>query len=473
MQDRIYNDDVNPNARALIVPQQEGGSEEDNYFGSIGDSVNKHVASLNDSDRQIWQDLIHTNNGLIFRTEPSTSTFDRDPMNLRGEDLGEWLKRWVTIPTKYDNKGNIIEKRKPTESEIQVLQEAVEIEQEHRMDSEDAYDHAETIPYSEYEKYPGMEKHIEMPRSPKDRLIFMGNTSQMFYDYFPTGHPDEAIINIALQKLDKSWDDITPKYANWFGSWIRAQPVKKYVSTVLSRLCNILVTTERAPIEVTQAALMAIDRVWQEEWHKAAKKKTDPIHAMLKKNQLVWRKEAKEGQTPFGKIKNFGQILWKNYKDDMKAHHWQLYRKIRNEHIPAVYLRGVDINRCNLDKLRELFKVDYSVETRCNFDLARDVWTNRPFASLEEVRTKGFINKETFVDNSKADEIMTGLEAAVKEAKEKKDVEIFAAFRTKMIDAQRDKSNGLMNWSPIWAYYHLLKNELDKSLEVSNVRQAA
>ena len=33
-------------------------------------------------------------------------------------------------------------------------------------------------------------------------------------------------------------------------------------------------------------------------------------------------------------------------------------------------------------------------------------------------------------------------------------------FRKELIDAQRKKVYGMISWSPIWAYYHLLKSEL-------------
>ena len=456
MTNKIYDSVMNVNERALVVPQQEGGAEDDNYFGSIGDATMRHVSRLSDGDRQLWEALIHTRSGKIFRAEPSTTMFDKDPMNLRGEDLGEWLSRYAKIPTKWNEAGEVVEYRPPTKSEMEAYREAVEVEQERRMQSEDAYDHADTLPYSQLEKFPGMEKHIDMPKTPRDMMIYMGNSGQMFYDEFPEGHPNAGMINAALGMLNKEWDDITTDYAEWFSNWANNAPMRRYVSSLLSKLCYAIAETEKSPVVMTEAVLEAIDRVWAEQWHQKARERLqkDALYMMLKRNEKLWDHEAKQGQTLHNKIRAFGQILWRDHKDKMKTHHWSLYRKIRDKHCPKVYVRGIDINKCDMTKLKSIF----------GDSLARKIWVKRPFYSLEQAHDQGLITRRAFAVDERSERIMQGMEKALEMSKERKSARIFNSYRGKMIDAQRNKAGGKINWSPIWAYYHLLKKELDTFL---------
>lgn len=349
---------------------------------------------------------------------------------------------------------------------MDAYREAVEVEQERRMQSEDAYDHAETLPYSQLEKFPGMEKHIDMPRSPRDMMIYMGNTNQMFYDEFPEGHPNQGMINVALNMLNRDWDSITTDYAEWFSNWCNNAPMRRYVAQLLSKLCFAIADTEKSPVEMTEAVLEVIDRIWAEQWHGKARERVekDSLYMMLRRNEKLWDREAAQGQTLNNKIRAFGQILWKEHKDKMKAHHWNLYRKIRDKHCSKVYVRGVDINKCDMMKLKSLF----------GDALARKIWVKRPFGSLEQAHEQGLITRRAFAVDDRSSRIMEGMEKALDMSKERGSARIFNSYRGKMIDAQRTKAGGKINWSPIWAYYHLLKKELDNHLkqEQENDREA-
>jgi hypothetical protein len=95
------------------------------------------------------------------------------------------------------------------------LREALEEEQERRSKSDDVLDHGTLLPFADWESHPGQSQNIEMPASPRDRYLYVGSTNQMFYDVFPEGHRDEAVINKYLRNLNKDWMELTPKYLTY------------------------------------------------------------------------------------------------------------------------------------------------------------------------------------------------------------------------------------------------------------------
>jgi hypothetical protein len=437
MEDTIYSlAKTNPNYQALIVPPEEGGSEDDNYFGSIGDATQKHVNSLSSAQRQLWEGLWTSKSGTIFRFDQASTYNDPDPFSLSGEDLEEYFEK-----LKKTVKGGGI-----TDESLAPLREAIQVEQERREKSEDLYDHAEPIPYHMLSEYPGMSRHAEIPAPPKDKAVYMGNTTQMFYDQYPEDHPDAKLINQALGKLNKDWDDIDEGFAEWFKNWIGTQYCREETRANFQWLVDKICEGKNDPIELTEMVLIGIDNAWRKDYQKKAELKTstDSLLQLLKKNQMKWREEAKKGRTVFGVVKQFGQMLFKEFKGQMKPHHWSLYRSIKREHAPRVMVRGIDINRCGLSELHYVFE-----------EKAKDVWFSRPYESVSSIRESGLLGKETFVDDEQAEEILNKMEKKASDG-----LRALEDIRKELIAAQREKVYGMINWSPIWAYYHLLKADL-------------
>ena len=239
----------NPNADALVVPQEEGGTEDDNYFGSIGDATMRHVQSLSLAERQLWEELIHMGSGAIFRPTPSLDYVDRDPFKLRGQDLDDVLKDYAD---------------KVSPESLGAIKEAFEIEAQRRETSEDALDR-EVIPYHEWEDNPGMWKEVDIPATPRDKMLYQGNTTQSFYDHFPEGHQNQDFINRVIRCLDRDWcgDDDDAGYAAWLvREVIEPSNAKTYVKRFLEQLVNKLATGECNPTDTVDEYLQKIDDEW-------------------------------------------------------------------------------------------------------------------------------------------------------------------------------------------------------------------
>lgn len=461
VRDGIYNNVVlNPNAKALVVPLEEGGTEGDNNFGSIGDATQRHVLSISHGERQLWEGLILSRNGNIFRTEPSTAWHDTDPFSLRGKELDDYFVRLAKTAKKEGDE--------PTEEELKPIREAFEEEAKRREQSQDVYDHAELIPYSQMEQFPGLMKHVEVPTTPKDLLIYVGNVNDIFYDEFPDGYQDAKVMRNALSILNQPWENIDEGYTEWFCEWVESQEMTPFTAKCLKVLANYLRDGERNPLEVTEAMLKAVDSHWRAQYKKQADERNskDIIYQLLKKNLKGWLEEAKQGKTVYPRVKAFGQLLWKEYREEMKSHHWALYRKIKKEFVPRVLLRGVDINRCSMDELRRLFKVEWNPHSSnepAPFDIARKVWHERPFEGIGELRAKGCLTAKVYADEDKSAKILEGMDVFYEKSKTAKSTRPLDIYREKMIQAQRGGSK--LNWSPLWAYYNILKKELSSFLE--------
>jgi hypothetical protein len=475
---RIYDEVVNPNERALIVPQEQGDAEGDNYFGSIGDATARHVHSLDHSDRQLWESLIVTRNGAVFRTEPSPMWHDPDMFGLRGKDMEKYFEK-----IRRDNRGRFI-----PHSDFVHLQEAMEEEAERQEKSEDVYDRSELLPYDQMEKFPGMMKHIEMPSTPKDLLIFMGSTERKFYDEFPEGHPDAKVIDQALAILNQPWEKLVKdpetleywedpaSYLQWFKDWLAQHCSRGYVWKYMARLADALAEPEDCnPEEETRKALSEIDRCWGIEYMNGATERfqEDPIYSLMLANRKEWAAEAKQGKSMYGTVKAFGKTLFDTFKGEtepnpfshygmgasetrpkLRRHHWQLYREIKKAHSPRVVVHGYDVNRCSMSTLKFIFG-----------EKAEDVWFQRPFDSVEELGNRGFMDRKVFADSEVDDKIMAEMEKAAEHSKKTGNLRAFNDYRLKVLAAQKKGIKDYNGWTQVWAYYHVLRKELQQHFQ--------
>lgn len=433
----------NLNNQALVVPPEYGTNEDDTYFASIGDATAKHVSSLSFADRQLWQELIVTKSGNIFRAVPSNNSHDQDPMCLRGRDLEKYLE------TVKQQAGSKLDK-----SGLEAITEAFAAEAERREKSEDAYDRAELIPYHMMEQYPGMEKYVDIPTTPRDHLVYMGNVNQLFYDEFPDGHPFADLINMSIRMLNK--DTVDSSYATWFCEWLDEQQCPEYIKRHLSRLAEQLGSEMGDPDEHVKAALSAIDDCWRIEYRNtaAARCKRDSVFMLLVHKEREWKNQASEGFNVYASIKSFGQVLFSGFRDKMKGHHWARYHKAKRKHAPRVIARGFDINRCSLRELEAALRVDR--------EGALTIWFARPFESLGQIYHKGYIRSIAFSDNNQADKVVIALEKAYNLDMSNRSLQHLSEVREKLAARQKNNQLGMSHhdWRMVWAYYRILREEL-------------
>lgn len=435
----------NPNARALVVPQEEGTDETDTYFGSIGDATMKHIHSLSHADRQLWQELIHTKSGNVFRATPSLSSYDRDPMNLRGKDLDEYFEEM-----KRQAGGKL------DDNAVAAIREAFDAEAERREQSEDAYDRAELIPYDQWHKYPGMEKHLDIPSTPRDLLVYMGNVNQMFYDEFPEGHPDEKLIRQVLMMVNRPYPhEIDEGYAGFVQDKILASHAKPYTIRYLVQMVNSMIDAID-PDEVVAEALLNIDRCWAIEYKNACgeKCKKDHVLHLLLHKEREWATKAKDGYAVYNEVKNFGQMLYQNFRDRMTSYHWARYRRMRDRHSPRVMVRGYDINRCCISEIQEALNLGRKA--------AENIWFNRPFTSLSQLYNKGYIDRGAFGSGDAADRILAFIEKQAEISLREGGPQRFSQVGHQIVRGQKERKVDLDHhaWRMIWTYYRIMRDDL-------------
>lgn len=438
----------NPNARVLIVPKEYGATDDDTYFGSIGDATQRHVGELSDNERVLWEAVITTRDGNIFRPVPNLDHNDPDTLNIRGKDL-------ELLAEKFD-------------LDIEWIQAELAAEEERQENSEDALIRGELIPFDEYERFPGMEKHIDLPTTPRDRLVYLGNCSQEFYDEFPEGHPDAPFINIILRMLNRDWDEIDEDYGNWVKSRITASKAKPYVRAILCRMVDTLVYDEHTPPDETKAdALRAIDKAWRIEYRNQAAEMLvrDPMFALFLHKEKEWDAARKRGINVLPQVKSFGKILHDSFRTKMRRTHWERYWKLKKKYAPKVMYQGVDLNRCGVGELKRLFSVERAQAVK--------IWMKRPYTSLAEIHNLGLVTRSSFSTSDNLEKVTSYIERNSRIALEKRDRRGMSAIAQALVDAQRTQPDKLSpeEWKTAWVYYRLARDEFNK--EMSNEQEAA
>jgi hypothetical protein len=458
MTDHLF-DLNNPNASIFLVPTEQGGSEDDIGYGSIGDATAKHVSSLTNADRQLWESLYVAGSGAIFRTLPNTSWHDPDPFNLKGKDLEYFIEDYVND---HYPSGTVPEK------DMVALLEALEAEKERRTISEDVYDQDVTlIPYDEWEAHPGLMSHVDIPSTPRDIMLFMGNCSQAFYDYFPEGHVDADLINAFLMRLNQPSEKLTTKYLKHISKWLKSEKcnkdyVRKYLLLTLKHI-----NEDADPEDTIIWALTKIDQSWSTEHKNAVAKslKNDKIYNYMQFKYQEWRRLAKANNQVFSQVKLLGAILYRDFKNEMQNYHWAFYNRMKHEFAPRAILSGIDINQCNLQTLK---KITGSEQKAVNMFHAR------PFASIYEAYNQGFITSKTFATSPEMELLLNRIDQFADKAKKQKDMSVFAPLVKALIAGQ---ANGILvlngqklqlspdQWQGVWNYYRLVRSTDSKELQ--------
>jgi len=346
----------------------------------------------------------------------------------------------------------------PDDSGLAAIKEAFENEVERREQSEDAYDRAELIPFHQMEQFPGMEKHIDIPSTPRDHLVYMGNVNQQFYDSFPEGHPNAALINQYISMMNR--EEFDESYAGWIKKRLDAEFCPDYIKYHLNKLADRLATYRVDPDEEVEKALLAIDNCWRIEYRNAAatRAKKDRVLMLLIHKEKEWKKQAEEGFSVYSSIKSFGQVLFQGFRDKMKSSHWARYRRIKHQYAPRVVARGYDINRCSLRELETALRIGPKE--------AQNIWFARPFESLGQVYHNGYISSKSFSSHKQADRLVIALEQAFQLDSEGLSLQNLSQLRGELVASQKHGATGLNyhDWRMVWSYYRILRDELNRKI---------
>lgn len=451
----------NPNKDIMEVEQQEGGVEDDNYFGSIGDAYQQHIQTLNGFERQMWEDLIHMPSGSLFTLYPSPDFMDDDPLKMKGANLKDYISRYKDEFQK--NMG-----RAPTESELVCVHECLAEEETRRDSGYDLFDNGELIPYHEWEQNPNMWQHVDIPSTPRDRPKYMGNCSQNFYDSFPEGHPNANVINACLTILNREFPlDIDESYANFVCAWLDQQKIEEYVRDHLKHLTMQLYEGLKDPDNLVEETLQAIDRHWGVDCinEAAARALKSSMTKLILYKEKEWEQMEKEGIAVYSSIKSFGFLLFSEFKDKMNSWHWSRYQAAKKRHAPRVILQGLDLNRCTLSDLRKLFRE----QSRGSSDDAHKLWLARPFETLEEAYAKKLLKPRCFSSDKNTEALIGFVEKHAQVAKEKMEVRHMTELSRVLIKLQQENKGNLSGeqWNTVWRYYKILKQDILNAKEAN------
>lgn len=458
----------NPNSDALVVPQQEGSDEDDRYFGSIGDATMRHVGQLDPSERMLWEDLYTSPDGNIFRSMPSYDSLDPDPENLRGKDLDEYARKI---------------KAQVSPDQWSAIEEAIENEKDRRIkelrdeegiiigNPDDALN-KETVPYDEWEKFPQLWANVEIPNTPKDRYIFMGECKSNFYDYMPSGHPDIKAIQGCLNILNRNWDqDIDDSYVEFAKkcldkNWTyRLQSTKHILSTMIDRFASGLEDYDL----IVQQTLQELDQKASRAYHKVVVNKAlqQPMVQLIVRKEKEWQTQADEGYNVYPAIKKFGQTLFTHFGKQMDTWLWTRYRKAKTLHAPRVMMNGIDINRASRTELRNVLNLTQNE--------SRDLFFARPFENSMEAFNKGYIKAKCFSSSDLTDKVIAIMEKHSNFALEHKSVKRMASLQQLLFSWQRDKSVDLdrAQWGMVWKYYNILNHNVKELVNAERNKKEA
>lgn len=180
---------TNVNDLLFNVETQEGSEilEGDDGIASIGDAAMNHMQALSSMERMAHDEFIQVRDGNLFRIEENPRWDDPDEFNLHSKNELQRFMQVNKLPTSLRG----------------IYQEAMEREED-QSQSDDVMNHPESlIPYEDWEKFGGMSKHWDIPSTPRPKLVFAGNSRQMFYDEFPEDYPLAEVVNRVLFTLDR------------------------------------------------------------------------------------------------------------------------------------------------------------------------------------------------------------------------------------------------------------------------------
>lgn len=453
----LLEEKENENDLIFNLPAQEGGSDEDNYLASIGDAVLEHVQSLSSAQRQLWDLLLHmSNTGAIFRIEDNPFQRDTDPFNLGSEEnLDAAFK--AKVLNNFKNKDIDPEY-------IKVLREEFDKEVERRQKSEDIADVGIPIPYHDWEKFPQMHKHWDVPSTPKPLYIYMGESKTFLYDYIPEYHPDKSKIEQVLQIINRDWDTITEDFAEWAEELLDQMTFKSaYTRSCLQNMIvelasgrNFLGMQLMSPEGTIIEALEKIDQDYCQTYQEQARKtrNKNPIHKLINLNEDAWIKEFKKGNQPYSSIKKFGSLMYSKYLDQTDSSHWLRYKGLKRKFAPTIMFKDLNLNKASISDLKKYLNITDKQ--------ARQIWFARPFDNITQLRKNDLLNPKKLTQNIQTQKVLDLIETTLHSALESLDSDILTNLGKTLRNIEIKGLTKILKeeWQVIWFYYRMCKGEI-------------
>lgn len=489
----LFEGSQNPNHSIFVVPTQEGADKDDQWNGSIGDATMEHIFQ-NRHKMLEMEHFIYTPNGNIFRTEFTVAPPDEDgqrsfkqqmikvmtaPNGRQAHDLSTRKVRQVSAEDK--------------EKVIEFLKQEIEESLAAKAEKQDAMDQV-VMAFDDWESNPQMTNAIDIPSTPPLMYIYAGNTSQMFYDWVAEDHPDVRRINSFLSMANSiDWDRFTQETVEFFKTWLYGtdpQMMRKRgnwevpsVADRLMQLCRDIANTDKvSPTELAIEALKDIESEWLKIVAKEVKDKweEDPIVLELKKKEEQLIENKKIGKLSWAELGKFGQTLYKRYGTRMSSAHWALYKELKKKYAPEVRLGKIDVNRANMNQLREFFRARYKKDILALLDsndsdevferkmqtitnkienLASAVAASAPYMTLEDLASKGLITIDDigYTDNNVV--LISMVKKGYRESLNVKSLSVLGRVAQQIITLQRKKPDQCteQEWYAVWQAYRICK----------------
>src|SRR5690606_10063422 len=142
---------------------------------------------------------------------------------------------------------------------------------------------------------------------------------------------------------------------------INPSKARPYTKGYLSWLADRMAENQQDPNTLAETALSNIDRCWGIEIKNEVAKSMseDQMLQIIISNEKEWNEQARKGANVYASIKTFGHNLFQDteLRAQMRPYHWHRYYRMKKNHAPRVMCRGVDINRCSVQKLRTSLKI--------------------------------------------------------------------------------------------------------------------
>ncbi len=474
---------TNPNHDIFVVPTQEGSDKEDQWNGSIGDATMDHIHQMRHKLLEL-ENFVHMPNGNIFRIEHNVA-----PPDEHGERKSK--NNILTLLTTPEVEGKFTEQDR--ENCIKFEEEEVAASKKAKEEKEDALDQPR-VPFSDWEDLPQLTSAIDIPSTPTPLYIYAGNSTQMFYDSIPEDHPDIKTINSFISTVNSiDWDNFTEMTTEYFQNWIYGKSWDQYYAAErLAKFClDVELSTVKTPTELMIEALHDIER----DWAKVVKDRVlqsfyeDPVYQELQTLSARLQENLTTGKHSWSEIGKFGQFLYKKYGGQVTTAHWNVYKSIKKTYAPVLVVEKVDINRASINELRDIFKKKYKSEIEKLLDnddsetifsrkleairnkvenLAKQIFFNRPFSSLEEVAKKGIITVEDIGFTSNTVIPISLIKKAYRESNNFKNPNILSKVANQIVNLQKKTPQmcSEQEWSQIWQCYRIARSVVTEKFGV-------
>lgn len=459
----------NPNKDIFVIPTLEGSDEDDQGHGSIGDATAEHIHRMNHKMLEL-EGFVHMPDGNIFRTEENTSAID--------ESNSKDLKKLLISSSLLETGEKFTEKNK--EALIAYLNEEIKQKELALEEKEDAQEHS-VISFEDWIENPQMTKSVDLPSTPRPNYIHCGNSSQIFYDWFPEDHPDKKVINgflLSIKQID--WDDWNSKTTWYFTKSLEQFNLEHlYVKDVLTDLVYKIETSENIkPANLIKEALADIEEDWRNiVINKVfAKIKKDPIFQEL--IQLNTELKRNKGNLAWNKISKVGKSLYSKHKNSINTSHWNFYKQLKSNWAPTLLVGNIDLNKANMNELRHFFKKRFVTEIETTIekeesldlinkkieDLSAQIFFNRPFMSLEETSKVIRIEDIAYTNNNVV--FISLIRKAFKTSESIKNIKPITQLAQEIIDIQKANLGCCSEeeWAAVWQCYRIAKKQIQEKL---------